>query len=289
MKLVVVESPAKAKTITKYLGKDYEVLASYGHVRDLPSKDGSVLPDEDFAMSWEVDTASRKRLADIGNALKDADELILATDPDREGEAISWHVLDVLKQKNLVKEKPVKRVVFNAITKAAILEAMQHPREIDTPLVDAYLARRALDYLVGFTLSPILWRKLPGSRSAGRVQSVTLRLVCEREAEIEKFRPVEYWSVAARLNERGKSFDARLYSVDGKVSDKLDVKSSAEAEALKAAIKSGRFEVRSVDKKPTKRNPYAPFTTSSLQQDASSRLGFSPSRTMQLAQRLYED
>ena len=289
MKLVVVESPAKAKTINKYLGKDYEVLASYGHVRDLPPKDGSVLPDEDFAMSWEVDTASRKRLADIGNALKDADELILATDPDREGEAISWHVLDVLKAKKLVKDKPVRRVVFNAITKSAITEAMQHPRDIDAPLVDAYLARRALDYLVGFTLSPILWRKLPGSRSAGRVQSVALRIVCDRETEIEKFRPVEYWSVAARLSEKGKSFEARLYSVDGKVTDKLDIRSGKEAEALKAAIETGRFEVRSVDKKPTKRNPYAPFTTSSLQQDASSRLGFSPSRTMQLAQRLYED
>ena len=289
MKLVVVESPAKAKTINKYLGKDYEVLASYGHVRDLPPKDGSVRPDEDFAMDWEVDTASKKRLSDIGNALKEADELILATDPDREGEAISWHVLDVLKQKKLVKDKPVSRVVFNAITKNAITEAMKHPRQIDEPLVDAYLARRALDYLVGFTLSPILWRKLPGSRSAGRVQSVALRIVCDRENEIEKFKPVEYWSVAARLNEKGKSFEARLYSVDGKVSDKLDVKSGTEAEALKRAIEAGRFEVRSVDKKPTRRNPYAPFTTSSLQQDASSRLGFSPNRTMQLAQRLYED
>jgi DNA topoisomerase-1 len=289
MKLVVVESPAKAKTINKYLGKDYEVLASYGHVRDLPAKDGSVLPDEDFAMSWEVDTASRKRLADIGNALKDADELILATDPDREGEAISWHVLDVLKQKKLIKDKPVSRVVFNAITKAAITEAMKHPREIDAPLVDAYLARRALDYLVGFTLSPILWRKLPGSRSAGRVQSVALRIVSDREAEIEKFKPVEYWSVAAKLLEKGKSFEARLYSVDGKVSDKLDVKTGEDAKALKAAIEAGRLDVRSVEKKPTKRNPYAPFTTSSLQQDASSRLGFSPSRTMQLAQRLYEE
>ncbi|RYE10185.1 MAG: type I DNA topoisomerase [Hyphomicrobiales bacterium] len=289
MKLVVVESPAKAKTINKYLGKDYEVLASYGHVRDLPAKDGSVLPDDDFSMSWEVDTASKKRLADIGNALKDADELILATDPDREGEAISWHVLDVLRQKKLVKDKPVSRVVFNAITKSAITEAMLHPRDIDIPLVDAYLARRALDYLVGFTLSPILWRKLPGSRSAGRVQSVTLRLVCDRESEIEKFKPVEYWSVDAKLLEKGKSFDARLYSVDGKVTDKLAISNGDDAQKLKAAIEAGRFEVKSVDKKPTKRNPYAPFTTSSLQQDASSRLGFSPSRTMQLAQRLYED
>lgn len=289
MKLVVVESPAKAKTINKYLGKDYEVLASYGHVRDLPAKDGSVLPDDDFAMLWEVDTASRKRLTDIGNALKDADELILATDPDREGEAISWHVLDVLKQKKLVKDKPVSRVVFNAITKSAITEAMLHPRQIDIPLVDAYLARRALDYLVGFTLSPILWRKLPGSRSAGRVQSVALRIVCDRENEIERFKPVEYWSVLAKLIEKGKSFEARLYSVDGKVTDRLDVKNGDEAASLRAAIEAGRLEVRSVEKKPTKRNPYAPFTTSSLQQDASSRLGLSPNRTMQIAQRLYED
>src|SRR5690349_20944208 len=289
MKLVVVESPAKAKTINKYLGKDYEVLASFGHVRDLPAKDGSVRPEEDFAMSWEVDTASRKRLTDIGNALKNADELILATDPDREGEAISWHVLDVLRQKKLIKDKPVRRVVFNAITKSAITEAMKHPRDIDAPLVDAYLARRALDYLVGFTLSPILWRKLPGSRSAGRVQSVALRIVCDREIEIERFKPVEYWSVAARLIEKDKAFEARLYSVDGKVTDKLDIHSGEEAGQLKAAIEAGRFEVRSVEKKPTRRNPYAPFTTSSLQQDASSRLGFSPSRTMQLAQRLYED
>ncbi|KQU99043.1 type I DNA topoisomerase [Devosia sp. Root105] len=289
MKLVIVESPNKIKTISGYLGKDYEVLASFGHVRDLPAKDGSVLPDEDFAMSWEVDAASKKRLTDIGNALKNADELILATDPDREGEAISWHVLDVLKQKKLVKDKPVRRVVFNAITKDAITEAMRNPRDIDEPLVNAYLARRALDYLVGFTLSPVLWRKLPGSRSAGRVQSVALRVVCDRESEIEKFRPQEYWSVGARLNEKGRSFEARLYSVDGKRTDKLDVGTGPEAEALKAAIEAGTFSVTAVDKKPTKRNPYAPFSTSSLQQDASSRLGFAPARTMQIAQRLYED
>ena len=274
MKLVIVESPAKAKTINTYLGKDYEVLASFGHVRDLPAKDGSVRPDEDFAMSWEVDTASKKRLTDIGNALKGADELILATDPDREGEAISWHVLDVLRQKKLIKDKPVSRVVFNAITKTAILEAMKHPRQIDEPLVDAYLARRALDYLVGFTLSPILWRKLPGSRSAGRVQSVALRLVCDREAEIERFKAQEYWSVVAKLTEKGKAFEARLYAVDGKKTDKLDIKTGDEAKALMAAIDNGVCSVTSVDKKPTKRNPYAPFTTSSLQQDASSRLGF---------------
>ena len=289
MKLVIVESPAKAKTINKYLGNDYEVLASFGHVRDLPSKDGSVRPDEDFAMSWEVDSASKKRLSEISKSVKNADELILATDPDREGEAISWHVLDVLQSKKLIKDKPVKRVVFNAITKNAVTEAMKHPRDIDAPLVDAYLARRALDYLVGFTLSPILWRKLPGSRSAGRVQSVTLRLVCDRELEIERFKPQEYWSVLATLIEKDKPFEARLYSVDGKKTDKLDITNGEEAEKLQKSIQAGNFRVSKVEKKPTKRNPYAPFTTSTLQQDASSRLGFSPSRTMQIAQRLYED
>ncbi|MBU1305838.1 MAG: type I DNA topoisomerase, partial [Alphaproteobacteria bacterium] len=290
MKVVVVESPAKAKTINKYLGSGYEVLASFGHVRDLPAKDGSVRPDEDFAMSWEVDTASKKRIADIAAALKGADELILATDPDREGEAISWHVLDVLRQKKAIKKDMiVRRVLFNAITKDAILAAMQVPREIDMPLVDAYLARRALDYLVGFTLSPILWRKLPGSRSAGRVQSVALRLVSDRESEIEKFKPDEYWSVEAKLAQSGKSFLARLLSVDGKKTDKLAIKTGENAAELKKLIEAGQFNVSAVDKKPTKRNPYAPFTTSSLQQDASSRLGLSPNRTMQIAQRLYED
>ncbi|MFD1252195.1 DNA topoisomerase 1 [Devosia equisanguinis] len=290
MKVVVVESPAKAKTINKYLGKDYEVLASFGHVRDLPAKDGSVRPDEDFAMSWEVDTASKKRISDIAGALKGADGLILATDPDREGEAISWHILDVLRQKKaLKKDTPVQRVVFNAITKDAVTAAMAKPRDIDMPLVDAYLARRALDYLVGFTLSPILWRKLPGSRSAGRVQSVTLRLVSDREAEIEKFKADEYWSVEAQLAQSGKNFVARLFSVDGKKTDKLDIKTGEDATALKTLIEAGQFNVANVEKKPTKRNPYAPFTTSSLQQDASSRLGLSPNRTMQIAQRLYED
>ena len=290
MKVVVVESPAKAKTINKYLGKDYEVLASFGHIRDLPAKDGSVRPDEDFAMSWEVDTAAKKRVADIASALKGADGLILATDPDREGEAISWHILDVLRAKKaLKKDVPVQRVVFNAITKDAVTAAMAKPRDIDMPLVDAYLARRALDYLVGFTLSPILWRKLPGSRSAGRVQSVALRLVSDREREIEKFRPDEYWSVEAQLAQGGKSFLARLFAVDGKKTDKLDIKTGEDAAALKKLIEAGQFNVSNVEKKPTKRNPYAPFTTSSLQQDASSRLGLSPNRTMQIAQRLYED
>ncbi|MCP8882194.1 type I DNA topoisomerase [Devosia sp. XJ19-1] len=290
MKVVVVESPAKAKTINKYLGKDYEVLASFGHIRDLPAKDGSVRPDDDFAMSWEVDTAAKKRIADIASALKGADGLILATDPDREGEAISWHILDVLRTKKaLKKDVPVQRVVFNAITKDAVTTAMANPRDIDMPLVDAYLARRALDYLVGFTLSPILWRKLPGSRSAGRVQSVTLRLVSDRESEIEKFKADEYWSVEAQLAHAGKSFLARLLAVDGKKTDKLDIKTGENAAELKKLIEAGQFNVSNVEKKPTKRNPYAPFTTSSLQQDASSRLGLSPNRTMQIAQRLYED
>jgi len=290
MKVVVVESPAKAKTINKYLGKDYEVLASFGHIRDLPAKDGSVRPDEDFAMSWEVDTAAKKRISDIASALKGADGLILATDPDREGEAISWHILDVLRAKKaLKKDTLVQRVVFNAITKDAVTSAMAAPRDIDMPLVDAYLARRALDYLVGFTLSPILWRKLPGSRSAGRVQSVALRLVSDREREIEKFRPDEYWSVEAQLAQDSKSFVARLFAVDGKKTDKLDIKTGKDAETLKKLIEAGQFNVADVEKKPTKRNPYAPFTTSSLQQDASSRLGLSPNRTMQIAQRLYED
>ncbi|MEO2039501.1 MAG: DNA topoisomerase, partial [Martelella sp.] len=211
MDVVVVESPAKAKTINKYLGKDYKVLASFGHVRDLPAKDGSVLPDDDFAMSWKVDTASTKRVKDIADAVKNADGLILATDPDREGEAISWHVLDLLNKKKLLKDKPVKRVVFNAITKKAVLDAMAHPRDIDEALVNAYLARRALDYLVGFNLSPVLWRKLPGARSAGRVQSVALRLVCDRENEIERFVPEEYWNIVADLKTvRGDAFEARL-------------------------------------------------------------------------------
>jgi DNA topoisomerase I len=288
MKVVIVESAAKAKTINKYLGKNFHVLASYGHVRDLPSKDGSVLPDEDFAMKWEVDSAARKRLADIAAAVKQADGIILATDPDREGEAISWHIMDVLKAKKIIKDKPVKRVVFNAITKSAILDAMANPRDIDAPLVDAYLARRALDYLVGFTLSPILWRKLPGSRSAGRVQSVTLRLVCEREEEIEKFKPLEYWSVSVLFEQNKKEFEARVYSRGGTRLDRHDIANEAEAKTLQAAITAGTAEIVAVEKKPTKRKPYAPFTTSTLQQDASSRLGLSPARTMQIAQRLYE-
>ncbi|WP_311028609.1 type I DNA topoisomerase [Mesorhizobium koreense] len=289
MDVVVVESPAKAKTINKYLGRDYKVLASFGHVRDLPAKDGSVRPDEDFAMSWAVDGKASKRLADIVKALKDADGLILATDPDREGEAISWHVLEVLRQKRALKDKPVRRVVFNAITKNSVLDAMAHPRDIDAPLVDAYLARRALDYLVGFTLSPVLWRKLPGARSAGRVQSVALRLVCDREAEIERFVREDYWQIAAMLaTPRSQEFEARLTVYDGKKLQKLDIKSSEQASEIKTMLDGATFKATSVEAKPTKRNPGPPFTTSTLQQAASSRLGFSANRTMQIAQRLYE-
>ena len=289
MDVVVVESPAKAKTINKYLGKNYTVLASFGHVRDLPPKDGSVRPDEDFAMSWAVDSASAKRLSDIANALKTADSLILATDPDREGEAISWHVLEVLRAKRVLKDKPVSRVVFNAITKQSVLDAMANPREIDGPLVDAYLARRALDYLVGFTLSPVLWRKLPGARSAGRVQSVALRLVCDRELEIERFIREEYWNLAALLGTpRNDSFEAKLTGYDGKKLQKLDIKNGEQAGEIKAMLEGATFKAVTVEAKPARRNPGPPFTTSTLQQAASSRYGFSASRTMQVAQRLYE-
>ncbi|HVH49833.1 MAG TPA: type I DNA topoisomerase, partial [Sphingomicrobium sp.] len=289
MTVVVVESPAKAKTINKYLGPGYTVLASFGHVRDLPAKDGSVRPDEDFEMSWEVDSASAKRMKDIADAVKASDGLILATDPDREGEAISWHVLDVLKKKKVLGDKPVKRVVFNAITKAAVLDAMRNPRDIDTPLVDAYLARRALDYLVGFNLSPVLWRKLPGARSAGRVQSVALRLVCDRESEIERFVSEEYWNLSALLKTpRGDEFEARLVSAEGKRLQARSISNGEEANTLKALLDGAAYRVESVEAKPTRRNPGPPFTTSTLQQAASSKLGFSASRTMQVAQKLYE-
>ncbi len=275
MNIVVVESPAKAKTINKYLGRGYEVLASFGHVRDLPAKDGSVDPATDFRMVWEVDPRAQKRLNEIARALKSADKLILATDPDREGEAISWHLLEALKEKRALSGQAVERVVFNAITKQAVTEAMKHPREIDQALVDAYLARRALDYLVGFTLSPVLWRKLPGARSAGRVQSVALRLVCDRELEIEKFVPREYWSLVATLaTPRGESFQARLVGADGQKIARLDIGAGAEAEAFKQALEQAAFSVASVEAKPTKRNPAPPFTTSTLQQEASRKLGF---------------
>jgi len=289
MNVVVVESPAKAKTINKYLGPGYTVLASFGHVRDLPAKDGSVLPDQDFEMFWEVDTASQKRMKDIADAVKSSDGLFLATDPDREGEAISWHVLDLLKKKKVIGDKPVKRVVFNAITKKAVLDAMANPRDIDTPLVDAYLARRALDYLVGFNLSPVLWRKLPGARSAGRVQSVALRLVCDRETEIERFVAEEYWNISAPLKTpRGDEFEAKLVSHLGKRMQRNSVTNGEQAASIKALLDGAAFAVDSVEAKPVKRNPGPPFTTSTLQQAASSKLGFSASRTMQVAQKLYE-
>jgi DNA topoisomerase I len=289
MNLVIVESPAKAKTINKYLGRNYEVVASFGHVRDLPAKDGSVDPDADFKMLWEVDSKSAKRLADIANSAKDATKIVLATDPDREGEAISWHVLEILKAKRVLKGKRVERVVFNAITKDAVLEAMQHPREIDEALVDSYLARRALDYLVGFNLSPVLWRKLPGARSAGRVQSVALRLVCDRELEIESFVSREYWSLLAHLKTKdGAPFVARLVGADGKKIARLDIGSGADAEAFKRALQGATFQVANIEARPAKRHPAAPFTTSTLQQEASRKLGFAPARTMQIAQRLYE-
>jgi DNA topoisomerase-1 len=289
MTVVVVESPAKAKTINKYLGKDFTVLASYGHVRDLPAKDGSVRPDEDFAMSWETDGKSAKRLNEIAAALKETDRLILATDPDREGEAISWHVLEILKKKGVVTGKGVARVVFNAITRDSVLDAMKNPRKIDPALVDAYLARRALDYLVGFTLSPVLWRKLPGARSAGRVQSVALRLICDRELEIEAFKAQEYWTIdGIFVTPRGEAFSARLNAIGGRRLGKLDIKDEASARAIEAALKGAPFAVETVESKPVKRHPYPPFRTATLQQEASRKLGFSSSRTMQIAQRLYE-
>src|SRR5258707_833840 len=253
--VVVVESPAKAKTINKYLGSDYRVLASYGHVRDLPAKDGSVDPNADFAMIWEIDPKAQKRLKEIADAVKGADRLILATDPDREGEAISWHVLEALKQRRVLGKTEVQRVVFNAITKSAVLDAIAHPRAINEELVDAYLARRALDYLVGFTLSPVLWRKLPGARSAGRVQSVALRLVCERELEIEAFKPQEYWTVEADFAAPAGNFTARLSHLDGKKLDKLSLGHGDDAKRAVAASERGRFSVSQGEEKPAKREP----------------------------------
>ncbi|MBT6330570.1 MAG: type I DNA topoisomerase [Kordiimonadaceae bacterium] len=290
MKTVIVESPAKAKTINKYLGKDYKVLASFGHIRDLPSKDGSVDTENDFAMKWEVDSDSKKRIKEIADSTKGSDELILATDLDREGEAIAWHVLEVLKAKRgVMKDVNVKRVVFNEITKTAILKAMDEPRDVDNEMVDAYLARRALDYLVGFNLSPVLWRKLPGSKSAGRVQSVALRLICERELDIEKFISEEYWSIEARLkNSTSKAFTARLTTLNGEKLEKFTLNNEEKANAAKAAVEGASFSVKNVISKPTKRHPAASFTTSTLQQEASRKLGFNAQRTMRTAQKLYE-
>jgi len=287
MQLVIVESPAKAKTIEKYLGKDFKVLASYGHVRDLPPKDGSVDPEADFAMEWELYRDKQSRFKEIADAAKGASRLVLATDPDREGEAISWHVLELLKKRKSVPSL-VDRVTFNAITKQAVTEAMAHPRELDQPLIDAYLARRALDYLFGFTLSPVLWRKLPGAKSAGRVQSVALRLIVEREREIEAFRADEYWSVVARMQHDGTAFDARLVKFRGEKLEKLSLGAQGIAMEAKAAVEAGRFTVEGVETKPVKRNPAPPFTTSTLQQEAARKLGYSAQHTMRLAQSLYE-
>ncbi|MDQ4088548.1 MAG: type I DNA topoisomerase, partial [Pseudomonadota bacterium] len=288
MKLVVVESPAKAKTIEKYLGGGHRVLASYGHVRDLPAKDGSVDPEQGFAMEWQVSPDRSKQLKMIADEAKKADALILATDPDREGEAISWHVQEVLRQKKALPAK-VERVTFNAITKSAVSQAMEHPRELDRDLIDAYRARRALDYLVGFTLSPILWRKLPGAKSAGRVQSVALRLIVDREREIEIFRAQEYWQVSATFEADGQQFTARLVQLDGKKIERLTIGSKDDADRAKAAVEAGRFTVSSVETKPFSKNPPPPFTTSTLQQEAARKLGFSASHTMRVAQGLYED
>ncbi len=289
MQLVIVKSPAKAKTIEKYLGGDYKVLASYGHVRDLPPKDGSVRPDENFAMDWEVyqDQRNRSQVKAIADMAKKADRLILATDPDREGEAISWHVLELLRNRKAL-PKEVERVTFNAITKGAVTDAMAKPRALDQDLIDAYLARRALDYLFGFTLSPVLWRKLPGAKSAGRVQSVALRLICDREHEIERFIAQEYWSVTAQMEQDGTPFEARLVTFDGKKLDRLTIGDKGTADAARAAVEAARFTVEEVEEKPLTRNPAPPFTTSTLQQEAARKLGFSASHTMRLAQSLYE-
>jgi len=290
MQVVIVESPSKAKTINKYLGPGFKVLASYGHIRDLPSKDGSVDPARDFDMVWELDAGSKKRVAEIADAVKGADRLILATDPDREGEAISWHLLEVLSQKKaLKKDLKIDRVAFNAITKSAVAEAIARPRQVDQDLVDAYLARRALDYLVGFTLSPVLWRKLPGARSAGRVQSVALRLICERELEIEKFVAEEYWTIAAQATSEGSPpFEARLVTLNGEKLKKFSIANEADAKAAKGAVEAAQFAIDAVEAKPAKRNPPPPFTTSTLQQEAARKLGFNAQRTMRLAQQLYE-
>lgn len=287
--VLVVESPAKAKTINKYLGRDFTVLASFGHVRDLPPKDGSVRPDEDFAMDWEADDRGERQVRDIAQALRGAKRLFLATDPDREGEAISWHVKDMLARRGALKGVEVSRITFNEITKRAIQHAVAHPRDLDTPLIEAYLARRALDYLVGFNLSPVLWRKLPGSKSAGRVQSVALRLICEREAEIEAFRAREYWTVEARFaTPSGAPFMARLTHHEGRKLEQFDLPDEASAMRAKAAVEAGRFGVTSVEKKRTRRNPPAPFTTSTLQMEASRKLGMGAQQAMRTAQQLYE-
>ena len=289
MDLLIVESPAKAKTINKYLGSNFNVLASFGHIRDLPSKDGSVNPDDDFAMRWEIEPDSEARIKNIATALKKCDRLVLATDPDREGEAISWHLQDILQERGLLKGKKVERVVFHEITKNAILAAMQKPRDVHAQLVDAYLARRALDYLVGFNLSPVLWRKLPGSRSAGRVQSVSLRLICERESEIERFKAEEYWTISADFTTpKNAAFEANLFISNGEKLEKFSIPDEKTAKAIQAQIEGQKFSVIDLEQKTVKRNPSPPFTTSTLQQEASRKLGFGASKTMRVAQKLYE-
>lgn len=290
MKLVIVESPAKAKTINKYLGSDYNVLASFGHIRDLPSKDGSVEPDKDFEMHWELSSGGNKKLKDIISAVKNADTIVLASDPDREGEAIAWHILEELKAKNKLKGKNIERVVFHEITKSAVSDAIKHPRQIDDNLVSAYMARRALDYLVGFTLSPVLWRKLPGAKSAGRVQSVALRLICERENEIEQFKSEEYWTVDVDLITKTQALiKSKLIKLDGKKLEKFDINSEEKANEAKAKIEAQEFSIASVERKKTNRYPAAPFITSTLQQEAARKYRFSAKKTMQIAQKLYED
>ena len=289
MNLVIVESPAKAKTINKYLGENYIVLASYGHVRDLPSKNGSVDTDNNFNMTWEIDPGSKKPLKEIYDAAKDAKKIILATDPDREGEAIAWHVKNILDDKKLLKDKKVERVVFNEITKKAVQNGIDNPREINTELVDAYMARRALDYLVGFNISPILWTKLPGSKSAGRVQSVALKLIVERENEIELFKPEEYWSIQSFFkNKENKDLKSKITLFKSEKVNKFFFKNESQTKSAVDEIKKHNYKITQIEKKPYKRNPYAPFTTSTMQQEASKKLGFGASRTMQVAQRLYQ-
>ncbi len=289
MNLVIVESPAKAKTINKYLGDNYTVLASYGHIRDLPSKNGSVDPDQNFKMEWEIDSFSKKYLKEITDAAKDSSKIILATDPDREGEAIAWHVKEYLDEKKLLKDKEIERVVFNEITKKAVKHGIENPRQIEPLLVDAYMARRALDYLVGFNISPILWTKLPGSKSAGRVQSVALKLITEREHEIELFKPKEFWTLSVNFQDKNKSkITASISQLDGEKIEKFSFKNKKEIEKAISNIKTKKFNITDISSKVVSRNPSGPFTTSTLQQIASSRLGFGASRTMQIAQKLYQ-
>ena len=289
MNLVIVESPAKAKTINKYLGDDYKVLASYGHIRDLPSKNGSVDPDQDFKMEWEVDSFSKKYLKEITDAAKDSSKIILATDPDREGEAIAWHVKEYLNEKKLLQDKEIERVVFNEITKKAVIHGIENPRQIEPLLVDAYMARRALDYLVGFNISPILWTKLPGSKSAGRVQSVALKLITEREHEIESFKPEEFWTLSIKFkDEKNQNILASISQLDNNKIEKFSFRNKNEINKAISSINQKKFSITDITSKVVNRNPSGPFTTSTLQQTASSRLGFGASRTMQIAQKLYQ-